>query len=60
MIVKVKFHPSGNPDTVWNKLAARLGRQPTDAEAASEVRRIIGEAMVDRSGRGALPHQRRK
>lgn len=30
-----------NPDTVWNRLAARLGREPTDAEAADEVRRIL-------------------
>lgn len=33
-----------NPATVWNRLAARLGRQPTNAEAAEEVRRILREA----------------
>lgn len=60
MIVKVTFHPSRNPDTIWNKLAAKLGRQPTDTEAASEVRRIMGESTVDRAGRGTLPHQRRR
>lgn len=32
-----------NPDTIWNRLAARLGRQPTNAEAADEVRRILRE-----------------
>lgn len=32
-----------NPDTIWNKLAARLGRQPTNAEAAAEVKRILRE-----------------
>ncbi len=30
-----------NPDTIWNKLAARLGRQPTHQEAVAEVRRIL-------------------
>jgi hypothetical protein len=33
-----------NPATVWNRLAARLGREPTAAEAAAEVRRIIAGA----------------
>lgn len=33
-----------NPNTIWNRLAARLGREPTNAEAAAEVRRIIQEA----------------
>lgn len=31
-----------NPRTIWNQLAARLGREPTDAEAAAEVKRILG------------------
>jgi hypothetical protein len=33
-----------NPQTIWNRLADRLGRQPTDAEAAAEVRRILASA----------------
>lgn len=33
-----------NPNTIWNRLAARLGRQPTNAEARDEVRRILSEA----------------
>ena len=32
-----------NPNTSWNRLAARLGRRPTDAEAAAEVKRILAE-----------------
>ena len=32
-----------NPNTVWNRLAAKLGREPTDAEATAEVKRILGE-----------------
>ena len=30
-----------NPDTIWNRLAARLGREPTNAEAKAEVERIL-------------------
>ena len=34
-----------NPETIWNKLAARLGREPTPAEAAAEVRRILAKTL---------------
>lgn len=30
-----------NPDTVWNKLAVRLGREPTNEEARADVERIL-------------------
>ena len=30
-----------NPNTIWNKLTAKLGREPTNAEAKQEVLRII-------------------
>lgn len=30
-----------NPNTIWNQLAKRLGREPTNAEARDEVRRIL-------------------
>ena len=30
-----------NPDAIWNRLAARLGREPTNVEAGAEVRRIL-------------------
>lgn len=29
-----------NPNTIWNRLARRLGREPTDAEARAELDRI--------------------
>lgn len=35
---------NASPNTIWNKLAARLGREPTNQEAAEEVRRILREA----------------
>lgn len=34
---------NNNPDTIWNKLAAKLGREPTNAEATAEVKRILAE-----------------
>jgi len=55
--VTITFHNS-NPDTIWNKLAARLGREPTNAEAAREVRRIMSETTVELADAGCLPHQR--
>lgn len=36
-----------NPRTIWNRLAAKLGREPTNREAADEVRRILSEASHD-------------
>lgn len=35
-----------NPNTIWNRLAVRLGRQPTDAEATDEVRRILRDDPI--------------
>ncbi len=35
-----------NPSTVWNRLARQLGREPTNAEAAAEVRRILRDARA--------------
>lgn len=32
-----------NPNTIWNRLAVKLGREPTRAEATAEVRRILAE-----------------
>ena len=42
----IRFEHS-NPDTIWNRLAARLGRVPTCAEAAAEVKRILREATIN-------------
>jgi hypothetical protein len=49
--VSVRFtgHNS-NPNTIWNKLAVKLGRQPSTDEAIAEVKRILREA---REARGA-------
>lgn len=47
-----------NPNTIWNQLAAKLGREPTNDEAAAEVRRILAEGTQEMAARGALPFQR--
>ena len=43
LLVRIEWS-NQNQMTVWNKLATRLGRQPTNAEATAEVKRILGEA----------------
>ena len=45
MNITTTWHNS-NPNTVWNRLAAKLGRTPTDAEVTAEVRRILAEARA--------------
>ncbi len=48
-----------NPNTIWNRLAQKLGREPTNEEAKSEVRRIMDEALADSAGEGNLSWQRK-
>ena len=48
MNITTTWH-NANPNTVWNQLAAKLGRSPTDAEVTSEVRRILAEARAQGS-----------
>ncbi len=36
--------------TIWEALAARLGREPTNAEANAEVRRILAAEYVAKIG----------
>ena len=38
--VHITVH-NDNPDTIWNTLARRLGREPTRDEAIAEVKRIL-------------------
>ncbi len=42
----ITWHNAG-PNTIWARLAKRLGREPTNAEAAAEVRRILAEARTE-------------
>lgn len=57
MKVTTTFH-NDNPNTVWNVLAIKLGRDPTNAEAAAEVKRILNEAHAEFADAGMLRHQR--
>lgn len=40
MQVNITF-TNKNPNTIWNRLAAKLGREPTNEEAKAEVKRIL-------------------
>jgi hypothetical protein len=51
---------NANPNTIWAKLANRLGREPTNEEAKQEVRRILDEGLVELASAGKLKHQRRR
>lgn len=59
MNVTVTWH-NANPNTIWGRLAAKLGREPTNAEAAAEVRRILDESLCERAAAGKLSFQRRR
>ena len=47
MIVTITW-TNKNPETIWNKLAAKLGREPTSDEAREEVFRIMREGREER------------
>lgn len=49
-----------NPNTIWNKLAVKLGRNPTNDEAKAEVKRILNEVTIDMAGKGKLTYQRKR
>ena len=55
--VTTSWHNS-NPDTIYNKLATKLGRQPTNQEVKAELNRIISEVQIDMAGKGKLKFQR--
>lgn len=59
MKITISWHNS-NPDTIWNRLAAKLGREPTNEEAKAEVKAILERATVDMAGKGRLPFQRKR
>ena len=63
MTVRVTFSWTRLPScsskpTIWEALATKLGREPTQAEAADEVRRILEECTIKAAGEGKLRHQR--
>lgn len=46
--------------TIYEALAAKLGREPTGAELKAEIARIKEEVLIDLAGKGKLQHQRRR
>lgn len=44
--------------TIYEALAAKLGRNPTGAEVKADVKRILCEALIDSASKGKLAHQR--
>jgi hypothetical protein len=46
------------PATIYDQLAAKLGRTPTHEETKSEVRRILADGTRERAEAGKLAHQR--
>lgn len=49
-----------NPDTIYNRLAAKLGREPTSEEIKADLARITDAVRVSLAEKGSLPHQRRR
>jgi len=49
-----------NPETIWNRLARKLGREPTHAEAKAEMHRILELALCERAAQGKLSFQRKR
>lgn len=47
--INVTVH-NDNPNTIYNKLKAKLGREPTSQEIKAEVHRILDEGRAEREG----------
>lgn len=46
--------------TIYDALALKLGREPTNAELKAEVERIKEDALVEAAAAGKLSWQRRR
>jgi hypothetical protein len=58
MTVTITWH-NANPNTIYSRLAAKLGRMPTDAEVKADIARIRQDALIELASQGKLPHQRK-
>jgi hypothetical protein len=45
--------------TIYETLAAKLNREPTNAELKTEVQRIKTEVLIELAGKGKLSFQRK-
>lgn len=59
MIATITFENAG-PNTIWGRLTAKLGREPTNAEAKAEVQRILEEGAQEQAAQGKLWFQGRR
>jgi hypothetical protein len=57
MKVNTTWH-NDNPNTIYNVLARKLGRAPTNEEVKAHIRRNFDEVSVDMAGKGTLRFQR--
>lgn len=46
--------------TIYEALAVKLDREPTNAELKADVKRIMEEALIEVARKGRLPHQRKR
>ena len=44
--------------TIYEALAEKLGREPTNAELRADVNRILVEGAQERAAKGKISHQR--
>ena len=45
--------------TIYEALARKLGRKPTNVELKTEIKRIIQEAIIEQAEKGKLLHQKK-
>lgn len=46
--------------TIYEALAAKLGRVPTHAELKADVKRILAEGLIELAEKGKLPYQKKR
>jgi hypothetical protein len=46
--------------TIYEALAEKLGREPTNKEICADVKRILTDGLIERAEAGKLKHQRRR
>lgn len=46
--------------TIYQALAEKLQREPSNEELKAEVKRILEEGLVEMAEKGKLPHQRKR
>jgi len=46
--------------TIYEALAIKLGREPSNGELAADCRRIIAQAYCEVASQGQLPRQRKR